>query len=99
MKYLAAYALLVLGGKANPTADDVKTLLKSVDAQIDEASLKTVLASLNGKPLHELIANGVKKVGTSAPAPAAKGAETKAADKKDAGKKEEKKEVKKEVKK
>lgn len=100
MKYLAAYALLVLGGKANPTADDVKGLLKSVDAQIDETSLKTVLVSLNGKPLHELIANGVKKVGASASVPAAKGAaEPKAAEKKDAGKKEEKKEAKKEVKK
>jgi ribosomal protein L12E/L44/L45/RPP1/RPP2 len=46
--------------------------LKTVDAQIDEASLKKVFDSLNAKPLNELIANGLKKVG-SAPAPAAKG--------------------------
>lgn len=58
--------------------------MKNVDAQIDEASLKRVFESLNGKPLHELIANGVKKIGGSgAPVPAAKGAAGKGAEKKD----------------
>lgn len=72
--------------------------MKNVDAQIDEASLKRVFESLNGKPLHELIANGVKKIGGSGAVPAAKGAAGKGADKKEE-KKEEKKEVKKEAKK
>ena len=70
--------------------------MKTVDAQIDEASLKTVFESLNAKPLNELIANGVKKVGGAPAAPAAKGG--KPADKKEE-KKEEKKEAKKEAKK
>lgn len=50
-----------------------------------------MLASLKGKPIHELISNGIKKLGGGAAPPAAKG--------KDAGKKEEKKDEKKDVKK
>ncbi len=37
MKYLASYALCVLGGNANPTADDVKKVLDSVAVNCDEA--------------------------------------------------------------
>lgn len=64
--------------------------MKNVDAQIDEAALNRVLESLSGKSLHELIANGVKKVGGAGSVPAAKGAQGK--DAKGAEKKEEKKE-------
>ena len=36
MKYLAAYALLVLGGNENPTSEDLTKLLKSVDCEVDK---------------------------------------------------------------
>ena len=35
MKHLAAYALLVLGGKDAPTADDVEKLLKASGVTAD----------------------------------------------------------------
>ena len=58
--------------------------MKNVNAQIDEAFLKTVLASLRGKPLHKLIAIWAHKTG--APVAADKEA--------DVGEKDEKKQVK-----
>ena len=36
MKQLAAYMLLVLGGKTNPTADDIEALMKTVGAECDK---------------------------------------------------------------
>ncbi len=35
MKHLAAFALLVLGGKENPTAADVEKLLKDAGVKAD----------------------------------------------------------------
>ena len=37
MKYLAAYALCVLGGNDAPTAADVKKVLESVAVDTDDA--------------------------------------------------------------
>ena len=34
MRYLSAYCLAVLGGKANPSADDVKKILTSAGVEI-----------------------------------------------------------------
>ena len=100
MRYIAAYLLLVLGGKAEPTESDVSKLLSSAGVSVDEARLKTVVAALHGKKLEELIAAGNKKLamvpsgggggggGAAAAAPAAGGA--KKDDKKPEPKKEEK---------
>ena len=43
MKYLAAYALCVLGGNATPSVADVKKVLNEIGADINEATLKTVV--------------------------------------------------------
>jgi len=51
---LAAYCLLVLGGNAKPTADDVKKVLKEVDAEVNDADLKKVVDSLSGKKLEDV---------------------------------------------
>ena len=97
MKYIAAYMLAVLAGKAEPTADDVKAILKSVDASVEDEKLNSLLEALKGKNLEELIAAGKEKMSTvsvcAAPAAAAGSAPAAAAE---AAPAEEKKEEKKE---
>jgi large subunit ribosomal protein LP2 len=62
MRYIAAYLLLVLGGKAEPTEADISKLLSGAGVAVDEARLKAVHAALHGKPLEELVAAGQKKL-------------------------------------
>lgn len=64
MKYVAAYALLVLGGKAEPTEADITALLKSIDSEINADEVKNVVAALKGKQLHELANQGIGKIST-----------------------------------
>ncbi|CAI1851360.1 hypothetical protein SEUBUCD646_0B04900 [Saccharomyces eubayanus] len=62
MKYLAAYLLLVQGGNAAPSAADIKSVVESVGAEVDEARINELLSSLEGKgSLEEIIAEGQKK--------------------------------------
>jgi len=91
MKHLAAYALLVLGGKAEPTEADVENVLKEAGVKADPEQLKTLMGAVKGKKLHELIAAGMSKISAGAAAAPAK------AEKKEA-KPEPKKEAKKEKK-
>lgn len=62
MKYIAAYALLVLGGNANPSAADVEKVLKEAGIKADSANVERVVAALTGKTFHELVQNGKKKM-------------------------------------
>ena len=71
MKHLAAYALLVLGGKANPSIkaiimilaeEEVVNVLKEVGIKADPAQLKAMMEALKGKKLHELISAGMGKL-------------------------------------
>jgi len=77
MKHVAAYLLAVLGGNANPSADDIKTILSSVDVQADDQKLSKLIEELKGKNLEELIEAGKSKLsavptgGAAAPAAAA----------------------------
>ena len=65
MKYLAAYLLLVQGGNAAPSAADIKAVVESVGAEVDEARINELLSSLEGKgTLEEIIAEGQKKFAT-----------------------------------
>ena len=77
MKYIAAYLLAQAGGKAQPTAADVKAILESVGAQVDEKKLESVIAKFEGKNIDELIEEGSKKMITvgaaAAPGAAAAG--------------------------
>ena len=58
MKELAVYMMLVLGGNATPSKDDVTKALSSVGLESDSSRLDTLLADLEGKDLTELMASG-----------------------------------------
>jgi ribosomal protein L12E/L44/L45/RPP1/RPP2 len=58
MKHLAVYMLLKLGGKEAPTADEVKAAMGAVGLAVDEDSLATMMAELDGKDLNELLEQG-----------------------------------------
>ena len=63
MKYIAAYALLVLGGKAAPTAADVDKVLKEAGIKSEADQVERVVKSLEGKAFHELVKSGTAKLG------------------------------------
>ncbi|CAH8849781.1 unnamed protein product [Trichobilharzia szidati] len=67
MRYLAAYLLCQLGGKENPTENDLKNVLNSVGIEHDSEKLGSVMSSLSGKDITQLIAEGSKKI-SSVPA-------------------------------
>ncbi|KAG1442104.1 hypothetical protein G6F56_011205 [Rhizopus delemar] len=94
MKYLAAYLLLVNAGKTSPNAADVKGLLASVGVETEEERLNSLISSLEGKNVEELIAEGKEKI-SSVPtggAVAASGAAAASSDAPAAEAKEEEKE-------
>ncbi|XP_018326621.1 60S acidic ribosomal protein P2 [Agrilus planipennis] len=98
MRYVAAYLLAVLGGKASPTAADIEKILGSVGIESDSEKLKKVISELNGKSVDELIAQGREKLssmpagGGAAPVAAAAAVEAPKVEEKKEAKKEEKKE-------
>ena len=47
MRYIAAYLLLQIGGKAAPTAEDIKSVLGSVGIDADEERLSKLLSHPN----------------------------------------------------
>ncbi|KAI9318973.1 60s acidic ribosomal protein-domain-containing protein [Dichotomocladium elegans] len=99
MKYLAAYLLLTAGGKANPSAEDVKGLLSSVGVEAEAERVSALIAALKDKSVAELIAEGQEKlasVPTGGAAVAAGGAAAGGAAAADAPAEEEKEEEKEE---
>ena len=58
MRYLAAYLLVTLGGKANPTAEDIEKVLSSVGIDSDKKKVQLVLEKLKGKNIEATIAEG-----------------------------------------
>ena len=58
MKLIAAYALLVVSGKEAPSAEEVTAVVTAAGGEVDEESLKTLFADLEGKNIHELLAKG-----------------------------------------
>ncbi|EFN80603.1 60S acidic ribosomal protein P2 [Harpegnathos saltator] len=62
MRYVAAYVLAVLGGKASPRQNDIEKVLSSVGIETDSEKLKKVISELNGKPIDELITKGREKL-------------------------------------
>lgn len=55
-------AQAALGGKAQPTAADVKAILSAVGAEADEERLAKLLSELEGKNIDEVVAAGVSKL-------------------------------------
>jgi len=86
LKYLAAYCLAQLGGKANPTKDDVKRILTEVGVNVNEGDLEHTVKTLSGKQLHEVIAAGQKKLANVSFGGGAGAAPAKAEEKKPEGK-------------
>jgi large subunit ribosomal protein LP2 len=73
MKYIAAYALLVLGGKSEPTAAEVEHVLKEAGIKAESEQTQRLVDALKGKAFHELVASGKAKMsqmGTVVSAPA-----------------------------
>lgn len=64
MRHIAAYALLVLGGKDNPTAADVEKVVKEAGATPDADKIKALCEALEGKEFHELVSTGIKTLGS-----------------------------------
>ncbi|KAL0106576.1 hypothetical protein PUN28_016341 [Cardiocondyla obscurior] len=62
MRYVAAYMLAVLGGKASPSQNDIEKILSSVGIETDVEKLKKVITELNGKSIDELITKGREKL-------------------------------------
>ncbi|KAG9147638.1 hypothetical protein Leryth_015720 [Lithospermum erythrorhizon] len=62
MKVIAAYLLLVLGGKANPSAADLKKILSTVGADAENDRIELLLKEVKGKDITELIAAGKEKL-------------------------------------
>ncbi|XP_021716413.1 60S acidic ribosomal protein P2-4-like [Chenopodium quinoa] len=62
MKIVAAYLLAALGGKANPTQADVKSILASVGVEADEDRLQLFFDQVSGKDITELVAAGREKL-------------------------------------
>lgn len=64
MRYVAAYLLAVLGGKSDPTTQDIKTILGSVGIDADDDKIAKVIGELHGKDVNEVIAEGQTKLAT-----------------------------------
>ena len=62
MKYVATYLMLVLGGNATPSADDVKTALSAVGVESDADDLGKLISELEGKDLVEILETGKERL-------------------------------------
>jgi len=61
MKVVAAYLLAVLGGNSSPSSEDIKSILGSVGADVDDDKVDFLLSQLDGKDITEVIASGREK--------------------------------------
>merc|ERR1711959_709499 len=65
MKVVASYMLAVVGGNATPSVSDCKKILKAMNISLDadqEERLEELVEEMNGKDIHEVIAEGHKKL-------------------------------------
>eukprot|EP01084_Bolivina_argentea_P297634 512797_1 len=74
MRYIAAYLLSKLGGKEEPSAKDVESILSSVGIECDSARLEKLVGELKGKNLDTLIAEGSERLSSVAVASGGGGA-------------------------
>ncbi|XP_055815243.1 60S acidic ribosomal protein P2-like [Solanum dulcamara] len=65
MKVIAAYLLAQLGGNSSPSANDLKKILNSVGAEIDDVKIELLLSQVEGKDINELIAAGKQKLAST----------------------------------
>ena len=62
MKYLSAYALAWLGGKANPSVKDLESIITAAGGSFDKAHAESLVESLKDKDLAEVIRTGLPKI-------------------------------------
>ena len=62
MKYIAAYMLAKLGGKEEPTFEDIKRIIESVGIEIDEDKINQIINKLKGRNINEVITEGTSKL-------------------------------------
>ena len=62
MRHLAAFLLLVAGGNATPTAEDVTNVLSQAGMESDPERLTALLAELDGKDVNQCVALGKSKL-------------------------------------
>ena len=67
MKTIAAALLVALSGKP-VTEDAIKAIFKSVGAKENDAEIKSVVEALKGKKPEDIVAEGLKKLVSVAPA-------------------------------
>jgi large subunit ribosomal protein LP2 len=73
MKYIAAYALLVLGGNATPSAADVEKVLKEAGIKSEGSETERLISAMTGKTFHELVKSGKGKMSSMGTVVAAPG--------------------------
>nr|CAD1833954.1 unnamed protein product [Ananas comosus var. bracteatus] len=61
MKVVASYLLAVLAGNSAPSAEDLRSILESVGAEVEEERIELLLSEVKGKDITELIASGREK--------------------------------------
>ncbi|KAM0923271.1 hypothetical protein ACQ4PT_005591 [Festuca glaucescens] len=71
MRFVAAYLLATLGGNPSPTKDDVRAILGSVGAEVEEDKLEMLFKEVEGKDLADLLAAGREKLAFASPGGAA----------------------------
>ena len=64
MKYIAAYILARLGGKENPTVEDIKTIIESVGIDFESKKAEEIVEKLKGKDFNEVMNDGKSKLST-----------------------------------
>ncbi|CAE6071428.1 unnamed protein product [Arabidopsis arenosa] len=62
MKVISAFLLAKLGGNENPTSNDLKKILESVGAEIDETKIDLLFSLIKDHDVTELIAAGREKM-------------------------------------
>uniref|UniRef100_A0A0D9X5V0 60S acidic ribosomal protein P2 n=1 Tax=Leersia perrieri TaxID=77586 RepID=A0A0D9X5V0_9ORYZ len=75
MRFVAAYLMATMGGNPHPCKDDVRAILGSVGADVDEAKLDFLFEQIAGKDVTELLAAGAAACQGAAAAAEAKAEE------------------------
>merc|ERR1719326_2395253 len=58
MKYCAAYCLAYVAGKDKPSAKDVKKILESIEVEVDDDAVNSLVSALADKDIAEVVAAG-----------------------------------------
>jgi large subunit ribosomal protein LP2 len=62
MQEAAAYILLVLGGNATPSADDVAAVINASGGSANDDTIATLVSDMEGKTVNDLLAEGMEKL-------------------------------------